>query len=559
MTSKVEMVDDQGYLEVKQNLRIDGDGRLIRVDVSRVLVNRRDGTRENEELRDQVLARCPDSEVANADVQVEASLAALHQRIAADRAFAVAHPDAAAIRDELLIQMRQIDQLRIGELPIRFANPHHLPLEAAGDGFRLTIPDMSLILGGDRLVIGTVASEFSLLSAHRLTVRSRIPEKITLLTENGQPSIEVVIGSRKFAGTWDRRLQIFTALDGEFIRVKGMADGAPMFEVDRVGLKTRSKDTDPDHIDIDSQAEFTGVNVGGVFNLARFSVTSAVRAMDIATFAALRKLAQDKDFMAQLMGIENMELAEVQALFGARLKPLARPFDTATVTLKAEGMKAASDLMVAGPAAGGGIGGIEFAMTVADVDKNQARLAFTFGVSGIHVPEGQLPPPVQQLLPERAGFTLSLERAPFTELWGVLIDYLTKSPRDEDIAAAIGGLRAVYPLMRNKSALALRGFAIEGPVAGVTADGEARIDPAAPLLVAGDATVVVRNLDEVINVAEQMGAPPGFMAVTALLTALGEPTGDQGSYRYRIAAQPDGKIMINERSLDPLLEAMGVR
>ena len=212
MTSKVEMVDDQGYLEVKQNLRIDGDGRLIRVDVSRVLVNRRDGTRENEELRDQVLARCPDSEVANADVQVEASLAALHQRIAADRAFTVAHPDVAAIRDELLIQMRQIDQLRIGELPIRFANPHHLPLEAAGDGFRLTIPDMSLILGDDRLVIGTVASEFSLLSPHRLTVRSRIPEKITLLTENGQPSIEVVIGSRKFAGTWDRRLQIFTAL-----------------------------------------------------------------------------------------------------------------------------------------------------------------------------------------------------------------------------------------------------------------------------------------------------------------------------------------------------------
>ena len=79
MTSKVEMVDDQGYLEVKQNLRIDGDGRLSRGDISRVLVNRRDGTRENEELRDQVLARCPDSAIADADVQVEASLAARHK------------------------------------------------------------------------------------------------------------------------------------------------------------------------------------------------------------------------------------------------------------------------------------------------------------------------------------------------------------------------------------------------------------------------------------------------------------------------------------------------
>ncbi len=479
--------------------------------------------------------------------------------VAADRAFASAHPDAAAVRDELLSTLRQVEALHVGELSILAVQPHHLPLDAVGDGYRLTVPDLSLFIEGDRLSNGTVASEFSLLGPHRLAVRSTIPDKISLLAGDGQAVFEVAIGGRQIVGTWDRRLRNFVALDGEITGIKGMTQGAPVLEIDSVSIKTSSKDIDPGLIDIDTRIEVGGVNFVGAFEMARLTVTSDARRLDIPTFEALQKLTRDEEFMARLQDVDRMDLAEVQALLGERLNSLARPFDSATMSMKAEGMKAADDFMMAGPAAGGGIGGFELGMAVTGVDKNEATVALNFGISGIHVTEGQLPPPVQQSLPRRAGFTISLERVPFAELWGVLMDVLTKGPRDEDTAAAIGGLRAVYPLMRNKAALALRGLAIEGPADGITADGEARIDPASPLLISGDATVVVNNLDGMVEVAKQMGAPPDVMAVTALLTALGEPSGSQGSYRYRIAARPDGQIMVNERPIDPLLEAVGLR
>lgn len=492
---------------------------------------------------------------APAPADTAAQAAERQKRIAADRVFAEAHPEAAEARASLLAQLRLFPLLQVGELPIEAVKPHHLPLEVAGDGYRLRLPDLSAGLDGDRLVIGSIDAEFKALGPHRSAIRVTIPEKLVLLGADGQPGLEIAIGGQRIAGTWDNRLAYFVDFDGELTSLAGSMQGQPMVEIGAIRAAVKNKDVSADVIDLSATMEVETINANGLFTLARITATGDVQHLDIPAFERIRKLAEDREFVAKLAGLDRMELPEVQALLGPRLQSLGRYFDAARASYRLEGLSLAKDNFFAGPAAGGGIGAIEFAMNVDGIDGNEAQAALSFALDQLQVPPGQLPPPVEKLLPDRAGFTLALQRVPFGELWGVFIDFLTKGPSQEEPAAAIGGLRAVYPLMRNKSALALKGFAIEGPQAGVTADGEARIDPASPLLTSGDGAIVINNLDGMIATAKQMGAPPDFEKMVALVTAFGEPVEPKGSYRFLIAVTTDGKIMINDRSIDPLLQA----
>ncbi len=488
-----------------------------------------------------------------------AQVAEQQKRIAADKAFVAAHPEAGEVRAEVLDQLRLLPILQVGELPIGAAEPHHLPLDVAGDGYRLTLPDLSVDLGGDRLVLGTVTAEFAATGPHRMDVELAVPEKLVVLDASGQAAFEVAIGSQRIAGTWDRRVGNFIALDGELAALTGGVPGQPMVEIGAIRAVTTSEDLSDDVMNLEATMEIEAINAVGFFTLARIKLAGDVENLDIPAYVAFRKLAEDHEFLAKLERLERMDLPEVQAMLGPRLQPLRRVYDAAGASYRFEGLKIADENFFAGPAAGGAIEAIEVAISLDGVESDEAKGTLSFAIDQLQVPPGQLPPPVEKLLPNRAGFTLALERLPLGELWDVGIDFLTKGPSQEDPAAAIGGLRAVYPLMRNQSALALSDFAIEGPAAGLTADGEARIDPASPLLTTGDGAIVIRNFDEIVAVAKQMGAPPDFDAMVALVTAFGERMEETGGYRFRLEVTAEGKITVNDKPVDPLLQAIGMR
>ena len=324
-----------------------------------------------------------------------------------------------------------------------------------------------------------------------------------------------------------------------------------MVGIGAIRAVTTSKDLSDDVMNLETTMEIEAINAVGFFTLARIELAGDVENLDIPAYVAFRKLAEDHEFLAKLERLERMDLHEVQAMLGPRLQPLRRVYDAARASYRLEGLKIADENFFAGPAAGGGIEAIEVAISLDDVESDEAKGTLSFAIDKLQVPSGQLPPPVEKLLPNRAGFTLALERLPLGELWDVGIDFLTKGPSQEDPAATIGGLRAVYPLMRNQSALALSDFAIEGPAVGVTADGEARIDPASPLLTTGGGAIVIRNFDEIVAVAKQMGAPSDFGAMVALVIAFGERMEETGGYRFRLAVTEDGKITVNDKPVDP--------
>jgi hypothetical protein len=205
------------------------------------------------------------------------------------------------------------------------------------------------------------------------------------------------------------------------------------------------------------------------------------------------------------------------------------------------------------------IGRISYEASAEGLDADRARAAVSAVVEGVRAEVGAAVPP--EAVPDRIALALSASGLPRREAIGILREALRAEAAGGPADGDATGERLLAALVQAGTEFTIEELDFSAPAFGASAEGGARLDPAAAFRAAGRVRIALRGVEEALEIAERiLGPQPDVAVAVAVLTAMGRQEADARGRpvrRYDVEVGADGRALLNGADLAPIIRSIG--
>lgn len=438
-----------------------------------------------------------------------------------------------------------------------------ITVEPQGKSYKAVIPRSEILFAdeGDpaRLALDPVELVLTPLENGWLDTVATIPTTYRVVpTKSGDEGVEVTIGTQALRGVFAPQYHAFMSLDGKLGQITARslnpAEAKGALRIDEVALAGDSTAVGQDVYDSSGTIGLSGVSFldetgARIFHLDGATVEGKAAAANMAALRGFSDRLTDlqKRYPPQPDGEMPKEfLAELGRVFQATPKL----FNDLGFTYGLKGVDVTpgtGDVDKITLASGG------FGVGIAGLAQDASTFRITFDLDQLGIDPL---PEFGQFVPRSATVDLALTNLPNQALLQALTGMLDSSATlGPDQAAEIAAAQLQQAVMNGNGALEIRSFKASSPLTGIDLTGTLRPNSKAPLMMTGEARLVVTGLEQALEAAK--AAPDGqemVQGLTVLQTMGAQETVDGKPARtYKLVVGENGDVLLNGTDLKPLL------
>lgn len=444
---------------------------------------------------------------------------------------------------------------------VNFQGP--ITVEPQGKSYKAVIPKSEVVFAdGDNpstLALAPVELVLTPLENGWLDTVATIPTTYRVApAKGGDKGVEVTIGTQALRGVFAPQYHAFMSLDGKLGQITAHslnpAEAKGAFKIDEIALAGDSKAISPDVYDSTGTVGFSGLSFidetgAQLFHLDGATIEGKAAAANMAALRAFSDKLTDlqKRYPTEPGGEMPKEfLAELGKVFQATPK-LFNDFGFGYGVKGVEVTPGTGDVNKVTLASGG------FGVGIAGLAQDASTFRINFDLAQLGIDPL---PEFGQFIPHTATVDLALTNLPNQALLQALTGMLDSSATlGPDQAAEIAVAQLQQAVMNGNGALEIRSFKAASPLTSIDLTGTLRPNPKAPLMMTGEARLVVTGLDKALEAAQAV--PDGVEMVqglTVLQTMGAQETVDgQPARTYKLEISEKGDILLNGTDLKPLL------
>jgi hypothetical protein len=437
-----------------------------------------------------------------------------------------------------------------------------ITVEPQGKFYKAVIPKSEVLFAAEgdtaRMALDPVELVLTPLENGWLDTVATIPTTYRVIPAKDDEGVEVTIGTQALRGVFAPQYHAFMSLDGKLGQITARslnpAEAKGALKIDGLALTGDSKAVGPDTYDSTGSVTLSGVSFldekgAQLLRLDGATLEGKAAAANMAAVRAFSDKLTDlqKRYPPQADGEMPKEfLADLGRVFQGTPK-LFDDLDFSYGLTGAEVTPGEADVeKVTLASAGFGVG-------LAGLAKDASTFRITFDLAQLGI---QPLPEFGQFIPHSATVDLALTNLPNQALLQALTGMLDSSATlGPDQAAEIAVAQLQQAVMNGNGALEIRSFKASSPLTTIDLTGTLRPNAKAPLMMTGDAMLVVTGLDAALEVAK--ATPDGeemVQGLTVLQTMGAQDTVDGKPARtYKLVVGENGDILLNGTDLKPLL------
>lgn len=495
-------------------------------------------------------------------------------------------PDAVAKPDEqAAVGIRQaIERWLLDFLPPGTAGSEQLKLrgqvvvEPFGDRYAVTLPDMTINLGGGASIpVGTLSLSLEPQTPVTYAVAMRLPTSLSVLDAEGNQIGQFEMGRQRLRGVWDTRFQTMTGLSLSLgtVRFSATTPGGtmqPRVLLSRLELESSSEAderfllTGPAKLSVD---EFEVRDDAGNRQtyVANAVIETELRGLDMINY---------NRFARRFQGLAQAFIPNAQGALPDRetsdllLKQLERELVDLPAFVGDAGMAVSMTGLVGNDprnSRGYSIDKLDFTLLARDLDTPVSRMQTTYAHRGFTLlPAFQGP----SITPGEISFELDVTDIPNADLWQVIVAI----PNDIAIYGFQPALnfaveKLFHALAVGNTTLELKETFINSEELDARATAVAMFDNNA--LYKGVAAVNLRliGMDELmarLNAEAGAGSGSGAGGTKSMVMmglellqrvgSVGDPIAGRSNREYSLRVESNGIVIVNDRVLSTLLEGL---
>lgn len=439
-----------------------------------------------------------------------------------------------------------------------------LVIEPAGEGFRVTVPGLTLHERDDALR-DLAVGDVSFLVAEPAPgdyafSEVTLPERLALKDLDGQAHGSLSFDLERLSGTWSSGLgeltQLDFALNGFDLRVP---DEGVVIWLGRASALLATLPTADGFFGQTQDYRLGDLVLSGpegTLEIAGIRLDGALEGLDLEAYRTL---------MAILGDIETAAAKGDDSKLDALRAAMARLAASDPVATHGEQSITATGLSASGEQ-GQALGRLASVGLTASVEAargaDEGSAALRFDGEGLELDAAGLPDaaPWLGLVPTRWSLPLRLEKLPMQALSEAMVDLLFDVALDPlgggTARSDLAGRAVLNALGTAGSRLIIQDLFVESSLARVVSEAALAFDPGTPLGMVGSTATTFFGLDRVLALAEGLADPEAKRWLsTAVLFLMGfgeavaEPDGTVG-YRYQFFLTPEGSVTMNGRGID---------
>lgn len=445
---------------------------------------------------------------------------------------------------------------------VNFQGP--ITVEPQGKSYKAVIPKSEVVFadGGDpsRLALDPVELVLTPQENGWLDTVATIPTTYRVVPSKGDDKgVELTIGTQALRGVFAPQYHAFMSLDGKLGQITARslnpAEAKGAVRIDGIVLAGDSTAVGPDTYDSTGTVGLSGVSFTDETGAQLFRLDGA----SVEGKAAAANLAALRDFSDKLTDLQKRYPVEPGGEMPKEfLAALGKVFESTPKLFNDFGFSYGLKGVEVTPGAGEDVNRVTLAsagfgvgLAGAAQDASTFRITFDLAQLGIDpLPE------FGQFIPHSATVDLALTNLPNQALLQALTGMLDSSATlGPDQAAEIAVAQLQQAVMNGNGALEIRSFKASSPLTSIDLTGTLRPNAKAPLMMTGEARLVVTGLDKALEAAKAV--PDGVEMVqglTVLQTMGAEETVDgQPARTYKLEISEKGDILLNGTDLKPLL------
>lgn len=410
------------------------------------------------------------------------------------------------------------------------------PVPGAAGSFDVTIPELALAAGEGDAILGPVVIRVSPAANGRFAFNARLPESAMLRDARGGPIGKLTARNRSLTGEWDPALETFATLNAQLdgVTLTNFAQGTTT-DIAKFMLRHATR---------------TGGN--GLHALTLHADADTIRIVSTGPGASETRIAQasfdvagDKLRLADLRAAQRRMAERARSaggdanrVVGVDLRPLLNAIGEANGTLSIRTLAMAT----ANGQGDGTLERLDAKFSSPDVGKPRSTIALNVDYDGLAATSPQAP---SEVVPRAGKVVATIRNAPLENL---IRDALAAQGQPDDLQK-----RMIRTLQQAGSDVVIETLDLRGPSVTANATGTLKPTTQTKSGVVGDLKIRAEGLE---GAAKQLAARDtrrfaGIVIMLNVLAAMADKTGP--TYRYDIAFQDSGKVMVNGRDFGPMI------
>lgn len=410
------------------------------------------------------------------------------------------------------------------------------PVAGQAGTFDVTIPELALAAGDGDVVMGPVVIRVSPAANNRFAFQARLPDTAMLRDGRGAPFGRLTAQGRSLSGEWDPALDTFASVNAQLdgVKLTNFAQGVTT-DVGRITLRNATRATG-----------------NGLYGLTLKVDADAIRVVQTGLKPSETRIAQasvdvtgDRLRLADLRAAERRMAERAHSaggdpnrVVGIDLRPLLDAIGEAkgTVSLRNLAMTSADQQ------GDGMLERLDAHFSSPDVSKPRSTLALNVDYDGLVATSPQAP---SEVVPRTGKIVTTIRNAPLENL---IRDALAAQGQPEELQK-----RLIRTLQQAGSDVVIDTVDLRGPAITANASGTLKPTEKTKSGVVGDLRIRAEGLE---GAAKQLAARDtrrfaGVVIMLNVLAAMADRTGP--TYRYDIAFQDSGKVVVNGRDFGGMI------
>lgn len=437
--------------------------------------------------------------------------------------------------------------------PLRITWKGEVKAVPSGTFYAVTLPPLSLLDNdGVRIELGQIDLQMTPRDDGMQSVKVTFPNEIESF-EGKVPTGKLTIGSQRTDGIWAPAYKTFVTMESAYSNLTATTfkeDGKRADSHTTIGSVDVKFDLKRDRDDIWSgPVAVSAKDIASrddenreVLSISTMTMGGAYNHVNLAQLARLGEIGEQ---------LEKADGAEETRLLSELLNQIKGLMSGSNGTFGVENIKVLdtddnSTVSIASLSFNGG---------VADLDKPAGSATMGFDLKGLAM---SLSPELDPFLPRGAGLQLTAANIPPDALWQTLQEIIV-APEDSDIpTTAMMALMSAFGA--SGAELRLERLSVDTALTQTSGTGHARVAPTAALGAVGQASFIVRGLDEAIKAIQEKGKTDEdaqeVLSMLAMTQLWGQAaTDEQGRpiRRYDLVLTNEGEMTLNGTDLSALL------
>jgi len=410
------------------------------------------------------------------------------------------------------------------------------PAPGAAGSFDVTIPELALAAGDGDAVLGPVVVRVTPAANGRFAFNARLPESAMLRDGRGAPIGKLTARSRSLTGEWDPATETFATLNAQLegVTLANFAQGTTT-DIARFTLRNATRPGGNGLHALTLRADADGIKVvrtGAGASETRIAQASFDVAGDKLRLADLRAAQKRMTERARTAG------GDASRVVGVDLRPLLNAIGEANGTLSLRNLS----MVTADRQGDGTLERLDAKFASPDVSKPRSTIALNMDYDGLVATSPQAP---SEVVPRSGKVVATIRNAPLENL---IRDALAAQGQPDDLQK-----RMIRTLQQSGSDVVIDTLDLRGPSMNASASGTLKPTTQTKSGVVGDLKIRAEGLE---GAAKQLAARDtrrfaGVVIMLNVLAAMADKTGP--TYRYDIAFQDSGKVMVNGRDFGPMI------